>query len=119
MIDMKRLEAAIPKNIMDDVDFETLDEMEETLYEDNGQTLWSTLLEECPFCGHDRPFIQTYRYGDFTWDARVVCQNCHVATRYEANSTKVIYLPTGKDYSRLIAMAKAILMWNRRSKTNE
>lgn len=115
MLDMKRLEAAIPKHIMDDVDFETLDEMEETLYEDNGQTCRSRLLLNCPFCGHVRPFIQTHYMGDYTVEARVVCQECHVFTRYEYNSTKVTYLPTGKDYSRLIAIAKAIIMWNRRA----
>lgn len=96
---------------------------------DDGQNVYSDLLEPCPFCGceHGRrgasmktcvgPYVQVgpvMGLNSKMIDARVVCGRCHVSTaRSSANETVVD--ETDEDVTRLVAIAKAIADWNRRA----
>lgn len=104
----------IPRNIAEQPDMATVERIRRSIGEDNGQTLRSTLLKPCPFCGAE-PFVQTSELGDFSIGARVVCPRCHVATSSEYMSSRMTYLPTGEDITRLLAIGKAISSWNRRA----
>lgn len=112
-MDMKTLRNAIPWTISDSMDEGVLDEFEKTLSEDNGQTLHCSLMEPCPFCG-GTPFIQTHQMGDAGWESRAVCQSCHVSTSYEWQSWGMGRTEPFKDYTRLIAIAKTVIVWNER-----
>ena len=92
----------------------------DTFEDDTGQTLYSSELDPCPFCGAGsdpygpRPWVQTSDALSGGWEARVVCGGCHVATSREWVAGPVTYLPTGEDITRLLAVEKAVASWNRR-----
>lgn len=114
-IDVERIRRGIPRNIAERPDMDVVEEIKASISNDNGQTLNSSLLIECPFCGCAVPYIQTFDLGECSVDARVVCPDCHVATSREYQSWRVEFLPTGKDLTRLLAIGRAICSWNRRS----
>lgn len=118
MIDMETLRKGIPCTISDSMDEDVLDELEKTLSGDNGQTLRCSLMEPCPFCG-GTPFIQTYQMGGAGWESRAVCQSCHVSTSYEWQSWGIGRSEPYKDYTRLIAIAKTVIAWNKRHRPCE
>lgn len=103
----------IPRNIAENPDIETVERIRTSIHGDNGQTLESSMLLPCPFCGCDRPFVQTYVFGDCTADARVMCPTCHVATTRECQFWRVRY--AGEDITRILAIGRAISAWNRRA----
>lgn len=70
-------------------------------------------LKPCPFCGYDRPYIQTNPLWDCTEEARIVCPSCHVATARDEQSCRVSY--RGDDITRTLAIGRAISRWNRRA----
>ena len=104
----------IPRNVSEQPDMATVERIRDSIGEDNGQTLRSSMLLPCPFCGAE-PFVQTHGLGDYSVGARVVCPRCHVATSSEYMSWRMTYLPTGEDITRLLAIGKAISSWNRRA----
>lgn len=106
----------LPRYISDEPDMGLVGRIRESITEDNGQTLRSSMLLPCPFCGHGRPFIQTHDFGDHTVEARVVCPSCHVATSRECMSWRQVHLPTGEDITRPLAIGMAIPGWNRRAR---
>lgn len=91
-----------------------------TFEDDTGQTLYTSALLPCPFCGAGsdpdgpRPWVQTSDAISGGWEARVVCGGCHVSTSREWVAGPVTYLPTGEDITRLLAVEKAVASWNRR-----
>lgn len=110
------------------VPLERLEEVAASIFRDDGQNVYSSLLLPCPFCGeshcheggdddHSGPYVQVgpdMGFKDTMIDARVVCNTCHVSTtRSTASSVSVV--STGKDVTRLTAIAKAIDDWNRRA----
>ena len=105
----------IPRSIAEQPDMATVERIRDSIGEDNGQTLRSTLLKPCPFCGNAEPSVQTHELVGYSADARVVCPGCHVATSAEYMSWRTTYLPTGEDITRLLAIGKAISSWNRRA----
>ena len=105
----------IPRGIAERRDMANVGRIRESIGGDNGQTLRSTMLKPCPFCGEGEPFVQTTELVDRSIDARVVCPRCHVATPSEYMSSRMTYLPTGEDITRLLAIGKAISSWNRRA----
>lgn len=94
-----------------------LHDMQDTFTEDNGQTVKSTLTDECPFCGGEA-FIQTWHLSDAGWETRAVCGDCHMATSREFANTRTV-LTTGEEISRLRAIEKTINKWNRRYHARE
>lgn len=116
MSDVDRIMLGIPQNIAQSPDMAIVEEIRNSTSNDNGQTLESSLLIECPFCGCETPYIQTFQLGDCTVDARVVCPECHVSTSREYQSWRIEYVPTGEDITRILAIGKAICSWNRRAK---
>lgn len=107
------LMTGIPRNIAENPDMEVVGRIRESLRNDTGQTCESDMLLPCPFCGCDRPFVQTHDFGEFTEEARVVCPSCHVATTREFQSWRVSY--AGDDLTRTLAIGRAVSLWNRRS----
>lgn len=103
----------IPRNIAENPDMDTVERIRASIHGDNGQTLESSMLLPCPFCGCERPFVQTSPLGDCTEEARVVCPLCHVATTREFQSWRVSY--AGDDITRILAIGRAISGWNRRA----
>lgn len=110
------------------VPLDRLEEVGRSVFRDDGQNVFSDLLLPCPFCGerhcheggdedHSGPYVQVspeYGFERAIFDARVVCNTCHVSTtRSVATSTSVV--STGRDVTRLTAIAKAIDDWNRRA----
>ena len=100
---------------------ERLHDLRDTFEDDTGQTLYSSALLPCPFCGAGadpdgpRPWVQTWRFFDSGWETRVVCGGCHVSTSREVEGGRVTYLPTMEDVTRLLAIEKSIAVWNRRA----
>lgn len=99
---------------------ERLHALQDTFEDDTGQTLHTSALLPCPFCGAGsdpggpRPWVQTSDALSGGWEARVVCGGCHVSTSREWVAGQVTYLPTGEDVTRLLAVEKAAASWNRR-----
>lgn len=102
----------IPRTIAEDPDMGTVRCIRASITSDTGQVVESDLLLPCPFCG-GRPYIQTYELGDTCSEARVVCPRCHVATRREYQSWRVLY--GDDDITRTLAIGRAISLWNRRA----
>lgn len=100
---------------------ERLHALQDTFEDDTGQTLYTSVLLPCPFCGAGvdpgcpRPWVQTSDALPGGWEARVVCGGCHVSTSREWVAGLVTYLPTGEDITRLLAVEKAVASWNRRA----
>ena len=100
---------------------ERLHALQDTFEDDTGQTLYTSVLLPCPFCGAGadpdgpRPWVQTWRFYDEGWETRVVCGGCHVSTSREVEGGRVTYLPTMEDVTRLLAIEKSVAAWNRRA----
>ena len=101
----------IPRTIAEDPEMETVRRIRASITSDTGQVVESDLLKLCPFC-RGRPYIQTYELGDTCAEARVVCPRCHVSTRREYQSWRVLY--GDDDITRTLAIGRAISLWNRR-----
>ena len=101
----------IPRTIAEDPDMGTVRRIRASIAKDTGQVVESDLLKLCPFC-KGRPDIQTYELGDTCAEARVVCSGCHVSTRREYQSWRVMY--GDDDITRVLAIGRAISLWNRR-----
>lgn len=110
----KEVVAGLPATVFDAVDARAVEAIRRSVTGDNGQTLHSSLLVGCPFCGCATPFVQTWALGDLSWEARVVCGTCHVATSAECQSWRV-RIEGGEDVTRLVAVGRAIASWNRRA----
>lgn len=110
------------------VSLEELEAVRASIFRDDGQNVYSSMLEPCPFCGADAchlhgdndysgPYVQVgpdMMFEGRIIDARVVCNSCKVSTtRSTANSVCVD--ATDEDVTRLAAVAKAIEDWNRRA----
>lgn len=103
----------IPRNIAENPDIGVVWRIRDSLRDDTGQTCESGMLLPCPFCGCERPFVQTSPLGECTEEARVVCPSCHVATTREFQSWRVY---CGEDdLTRTLAIGRAISLWNRRA----
>lgn len=90
-----------------------LHDLRDTFTEDTGQTVYSSMMKPCPFCG-GKAWIQTSNVFDDGWETRAVCSECHVSTSRECEGGKVTYIPTGEDITRLLAVEKTVKVWNRR-----
>lgn len=107
---------------MIDVTPERLEEVRSSIFRDDGQNVFSSMLDRCPFCGcepldgHDRPgpYVQVWEGPWDIVDARVVCSQCHVSTM-RRSATRIYVDETDEDVTRLHAMSKAIADWNRRA----
>lgn len=107
------LMAGIPRNIAENPDMGVVGRIRDSLSRDNGQTCDSSMLAPCPFCGCDRPYIQTNPLGDCAEEARVVCPSCHVATTRDFQSWRVYC--GDDDLTRTLAIGRAVSRWNRRA----
>lgn len=111
---------------------EELEAVRASIISDDGQNVFSSMLEACPFCGADAghlhgdddyagPYVQVgpdMMFGGRLIDARVVCNSCKVSTtRSTANSVHVN--ATDEDVTRLMAIGLAIRDWNRRAIVSE
>lgn len=105
----------LPRYITDEPDMALVERIRASITQDDGQTLNSSMLKPCPFCGHEEPFVQTYEQGGCSMEARVVCPCCHVSTLREHIGWRQTYLPTGEDITRLLVIGMAISSWNRRA----
>ena len=90
-----------------------LHDLRDTFTEDTGQTVYSSMMKPCPFCG-GKAWIQTNNVFSDGWETRAVCSECHVSTSREWEGGKVTYIPTGEDITRLLAIEKTVKVWNRR-----
>ena len=105
-----------------------LEAVRASIFRDDGQNVFSSMLGPCPFCGADAchlhgdddyagPYVQVgpdMMFHGRIIDARVVCNSCKVSTT--RSSTSSIYLDTtDQDVTRLVAVAMAIEDWNRRA----
>ena len=110
------------------VPMDRLEKVGKSIFRDDAQNVYSDLLLPCPFCGetychgggdddHSGPYVQVgpeFGVTSRMVDARVVCNTCHVSTaRSTANSVSLV--STGRDVTRLTAIAMAIDDWNRRA----
>lgn len=108
---------------------EELEAVRASIFRDDGQNVFSSMLEPCPFCGADAchlhgdsdyagPYVQVgpdMMFEGRLIDARVVCNSCKVSTT--RSSVSSIYVDaTNEDVTRLAAIAKTIADWNRRAK---
>ena len=111
------------------VSLEELEAVRASIFRDDGQNVFSSMLEPCPFCGADAchlhgdddyagPYVQVgpdMMFEGRLIDARVVCNSCKVSTTRSTMSS--IYMEaTNEDVTRLAAVAKAIADWNRRTR---
>lgn len=109
---------------------EELERVRASIVRDDGQNVYSDLLEPCPFCGSEHarrdvgketrigPYVQigpVMGFGTKLIDARVVCGRCHVSTS-RSSASEVRLADTDEDVTRLAAVAKAIADWNRRER---
>lgn len=113
---------------MIDVTLTQLEKVAHSIFRDDGQNVFSDLLLPCPYCGEtychkdgDKdyfgPYVQVgpaFGFEETLIDARVVCSRCHVSTS-RSTASSVSIAPTGKDVTRLHAIAMAIDDWNRRA----
>lgn len=110
------------------VSLEELEAVRASIFRDDGQNVFSSMLEPCPFCGADAchihgdddysgPYVQVgpdMMFEGRLIDARVVCNSCKVSTTRSSMSS--IYVnATDEDVTRLVAIAKTIADWNRRA----
>lgn len=107
---------------------EELEAVRASIISDDGQNVFSSMLEPCPFCGADAchlhgdddytgPYVQVgpdMMFEGRIIDARVVCNSCKVSTTRSSMSS-VYVNATDEDVTRLVAIAKAIADWNRRA----
>ena len=110
------------------VSLERLEEIAGSIFRDDGQNVFSSLLLPCPFCGethcheggdddYSGPYVQVgpaFGLEETLVDARVVCNTCHVSTSRRTASS-VSMAATGEDVTRMVAIAMAIDEWNRRA----
>ena len=110
------------------VSLEELEAVRASILRDDGQNVFSSMLEPCPFCGADAchlhgdgdyagPYVQVgpdMMFDGRLIDARVMCNSCKVSTT--RNTASSVYMTeTDEDVTRLVAVAKAIEDWNRRA----
>lgn len=110
------------------VSMERLREVEESIFRDDGQNVFSSLLLSCPYCGEaycheggdgdcSGPYVQVgpaFGFEETLVDARVVCNTCHVSTS-RSTASSVFVAATDEDVTRMTAIAMAIDDWNRRA----
>lgn len=118
-MDLEALKRGLLRNIAEDPDMEVVRVIEESVSNDTGQTLNSSLLAECPFCGHPDPCIQASSMGDCSAEARTVCPVCHVVTTRSCQPWCIVCTLTGKDITRPLAIGRAIAICNTRTKREE
>jgi len=108
---------------------EELEAVRASIFRDDGQNVFSSMLEPCPFCGADAchlhgdddyagPYVQVgpdMMFEGRIIDARVVCNSCKVSTARSSMSS-VYVSATDEDVTRLAAITKTIEDWNRRAK---
>ena len=111
------------------VSLEELEAVRASIFRDDGQNVFSSMLEPCPFCGADAchlhgdddyagPYVQVgpdMMFEGRIIDARVVCNSCKVSTTRSSMSS-VYVSATDEDVTRLAAISKTIEDWNRRAK---
>lgn len=112
---LESMKRGIPDTVAEPVSMLVVNAIRMSISNDTGQTLDSSLLIECPFCGCLEPIIQTSSLDDFCHEARVVCPSCRISTSWERQSWKVVSIPVGEDVSRLLAIGRAIVRWNTRN----
>lgn len=87
----------------------------DSLSEDTGQTAYSSLMDQCPFCG-GTAWIQYWEYpSGGGMEGRAVCGKCHVSTSMDFQSGRTTYLPTGEDITKQLLIKRVIETWNRRA----
>lgn len=110
------------------VSLEELEAVRASIFRDDGQNVFSSLLLPCPFCGetycheggdddYSGPYVQVgpaFGFEETLVDARVVCNTCHVSTS-RSTASSVSVAATGEDVTRMAAIAMAIGDWNRRA----
>lgn len=101
----------IPRNIAENPDIETVERIRTSIHGDNGQTLESSMLLPCPFCG-GKPYIQVHELSETCVESRVICRRCHVSTSRDCQSWRVWC--GDDDVTRTLAIGRAISGWNRR-----
>lgn len=85
---------------------------------DDGQNVRAEGMEPCPWCGpqedtHLRPYVQVGGVLRPSYEARVVCPVCHVATARSWQDSEYV-LGTDDNVTRDLAIEKAANRWNRR-----
>lgn len=107
---------------------EELEAVRASIIGDDGQNVFSSMLEACPFCGADAsrlhgdedyagPYVQVgpdMLFDGRLIDARVVCNSCKVSTT-RSTASSVYVSVTDEDVTRLTAIGLAIMDWNRRA----
>lgn len=107
---------------------EELEAVRASIISDDGQNVFSSMLEACPFCGADAchlhggddyagPYVQVgpdMMFGGRLIDARVVCNSCKVSTT-RSTASSVYMDATNEDVTRLMVIGLAIMDWNRRA----
>ena len=110
------------------VSLEELEAVRASIFRDDGQNVFSSMLEPCPFCGADAchlhgddnyvgPYVQVgpdMMFEGRLIDARVVCNSCKVSTT-RSTASSVHVSSTDEDVTRLTAIGLAIKDWNRRA----
>lgn len=110
------------------VSLEQLEAVRASIIRDDGQNVFSSMLEACPFCGADAchlhgdddyagPYVQVgpdMLFEGRLIDARVVCNSCKVSTT-RSTASSVYMAETDEDVTRLMAIGLAIMDWNRRA----
>lgn len=111
------------------VSLEELEAVRASIFRDDGQNAFSSMLEPRPFCGADAchlhgdddyagPYVQVgpdVMFHGRLIDARVVCNSCKVSTTRSSMSS-IHVDATNEDVTRLAAIAKAIEDRNRRTR---
>ena len=111
------------------VSLEELEAVRASIFRDDEQNVYSSMLEPCPFCGADAchlhgdedyagPYVQVgpdMLFHERLIEARVVCNSCKVSTTRSTASSLYVDA-TDEDVTRLVAVTKAIADWNRRTK---
>lgn len=114
---------------MTGITLERLEEVRSSIFRDDGQNVFSSMLGPCPFCGADAchlhgdddyegPYVQVgpdMMFEGRIIDARVVCNSCKVSTT-KSSMSSVYVSATDEDVTRLAAISKTIEDWNRRAK---
>lgn len=109
------IELGLPMTVLGRVDPSVIEAIRESISCDNGQTLRSSLLMECPFCGCKGPSVQISSLFEDMIESRVVCGCCHVSTSRECQSWRVVS-DDGEDVTRLVVIGRSIAKWNCRAR---
>ena len=90
---------------------------------DDGQNVRAEGMEPCPWCGpqedtHLRPYVQVGGVLRPSYEARVVCPVCHVATARVWHDPAYV-LGTDENVTRDLAIEKAVKRWNERKGSDD